>query len=112
MKIVIIPGFVTTCIELLLKGSFPRDFECFWKDWYRHALFVFIYFLGYAFMPAPKASMEELLKKAGLCHLIGGTLFLLLGQARVSFGLILTTSQYFDRIFFDSLIRFGKWMFY
>ena len=111
MKIVIIPGFVITCIELLLIDSFPRDFQCFWKDWYQHALFVFIYFLGYAFMSVPKASMEELLKKSGLCHLISGTLLLLLGQAQVSFGLILTTSQYFDRIFLITLMGFGKWMF-
>ena len=111
MRIVIIPGFVITSIELLLIGSFPRELFCFWKDWYEHALFVFIYFLGYAFMSVPKASMEELLRKTGLCHLISGTLLLLLGQAQVSFGLILTTSQYFDRIFLITLMGFGKWMF-
>ena len=108
MKIVIIPGFVITCIELLLIKS---CFYCFWNDWNRHALFVFLYFLGYAFMSVPKASMEELFKETGLCHLISGTLLLLLGQDRASFGLILTTNQYFDRIFLITLMGFGKWLF-
>ena len=111
MKIVILPGFVITCIQLLLIGSFPRALFCFWKDWYQHALFVFIYFLGYAFMSVPKASMEELLKKTGLYYLISGILLLLLEQARVSLGLKITTSQYFDRIFARTLKGFGRWMF-
>ena len=111
MKIVILPGFLITCIEHLLRDSFPRNLFCFWKDWYQHALFVFIYFLGYAFMSVPKASMEELFKETGLCHLISGTLLLLLGQDRASFGLILTTNQYFDRIFLITLMGFGKWLF-
>ena len=110
MKIVIIPGLVITCVELLLIGSFPRDSYDFWKDWYQHSLFVFIYFLGYAFMSVPKASIEELLKKTGLYYLISGIMLLLINSNN-SVILNLTTCQYFDWIFSRTIIGFGKWMF-
>ena len=42
MKIVIFPGFVITAIELLLISSFPKDKFCFWKDFFHHALFIFV----------------------------------------------------------------------
>ena len=48
LKIVVVPGLVISAIELLLISSFPKDKFCFWKDWYHHALFIFVYFLGYA----------------------------------------------------------------
>ena len=111
LKIVMVPGFVITVIELLLKGSFPENEFCFWKDWYHHALFIFVYFLGYAFMSVSQASINRILEKTGLYYLISGTLLLLLGQARVPLGVLLPASPIVDRISLIALTGFGKWMF-
>ena len=79
LKIVVVPGLVISAIGLLLISSFAKDKFCFWKDWYHHALFIFVYFLGYAFMSVSQASINRILEKTGLYYLISGALLLLLG---------------------------------
>ena len=111
LKIVMVPGFFITAIELLLISSFPKNKFCFWKDWYHHALFTFVYFLGYAFMSVPQASIDKILEKTGLYYLFSGTLLLLIRQARVPLGLLFPATPIINRIFLIALTGFGKWMF-
>ena len=98
MKLLLYPGVMLCAINFFLLNSL----------WLCHTRYIFVYFLGYAFMSANPSDIDEKVTKNGISFLINGTLFLLLkDRPEIS----MPTVPTIELMIKTALLGLGQWMF-